>query len=234
MGVTLTTVANGDVMSSSIQRTNITTTRDWLNGGIVAGDIPSGSLSARHFRRMDHYGGANPRSIGITGSMWAHRVADERVSRNYGLSDAHGINVWAPIANMTVRGYAPVAGSIEIVSRGWYWPIKASGAAAPMIPPEEYSAAYMRVAVNNTAATTPRTLWDSGVDDDVTPYAGGGAGTGPYLYGARQHVLLGSLTVSAGWFTVGLQIKVITQAAVANYGLTLVGASSLHVEYYAK
>lgn len=234
MGVVLTAVANGDVMSSSTQRTNITTVRDWINGGIVAGDIPSGALSSRHFRRMTHFAGANERSVGVTGSIWTHRISDDRVLRNYGISDAQGVGVWAPVANLTMQIYAPSSGSMEITSRGWYWPMGASNSTTPlMVPPEEYTACYIRLAYDGVAASVRRTLWDSGQDGDTVAYTVG-AGTGAYIYGARNHVMLGSLSVAAGWHTVGVQVNVITQASVDRYGMTLFGAASLNVEYYAK
>lgn len=227
MGVTLTAVANGDVMSSSIQRSNLTTVRDWLNGGIVTGDIANGALRSRHFRRMDHFGGSNPRSVGVTGTIWNLQVGDARVNRQYAIVDAQGPAVWDDIAGLQIRGYAPISGTIDIVSRGWYWPIRASSATANVLP-EATTAADVRLAVGATGVARERRLWDSGHDTLAGDYAG------QFLYGARNVVLFHQASVSAGWFDVSVQIKVLSQATYAEYGLTIVGSSSLTVEYHAK
>lgn len=228
MGVTLTPVSNGATMDSSVQRTNMTTVRDWLNGGIVTGDLSNASLRARHFRRMDHYGGINARSIGITGSHWHQFVPNSPIRRQYGIMDAQGNAQWEDVPNIGIRGYAPAAGYIEAVCRVWVWPIRADSG-TPQVYPEEYEAADLRLSVSGTGVShTERRTWDSGHDTNAVVTAG------QYVYGGRDIYMCLLQSQSAGWFDVGLQIKMLDQSGRQYYGLTIIGSASLHVEFYGK
>lgn len=230
MGVVLTSVANGDVMSSSIQRTNITTVRNWINGGIVQSDIAKGVLESRHFRRMDHFGAPNERSVGITGTMWSFANPDVPVLRQYVHVDAHGEQVWDDVAGWQIRCWFPLAGTIDIVCTLWAWPTGANDDPQDtQVLPEAYTAIDVRLATGATGiGHTQRRLYDSGYDRAAATDAGS------YLYGARRFTLVHQESVSAGWRDVSLQAYVITQASRLNYGRTVVGAGQLHVEYYAK
>lgn len=229
MGVTITTVALGDTMSATIQRTNMTTIRNWLNGGIVQADIAKNTLKSRHFRRMDHFGGMNERSIGITGSQWHQAIPASNIRRTYAIVDAQGVALWEDVPDIAIRGYAPSAGWIEVVTRVWVWPIRADSATAE-VPPENTDALDVRLAVGATGVGyTERRAWDSGHNTDTAT-----GDPGQYVYGARNLHVMALAQVSAGPFDVSFQVKVLSQASRGLYGLSIIGSANHHIEYYAK
>ena len=227
MGFVLTAFVDGTVMNAATLTTNITTIKNWLNGGIASGDIVNGSVKARHLRALEHYlsGTANPRSDGVTGTTLRRSYTSDPAARVYVTPDSHGIGIWEDVSTCAHRWYARDSGIAECVFEFWAWAIQSDETT-----PEAKNICDFRLKLNGTAVTaTEITLFDAGSDATATD-------SGPFSYCARNLPFLFQRSISAGWNNVKLQVNVATQGTAAadipGYCLVIIGARNLHVEYW--
>lgn len=227
MGFVLTAFVDGTVMNAATLTANITTIKNWLNGGIASGDIVNGSVKARHLRALEHYlsGTANPRSDGVTGTTMRRAYTSDPAARVYVTPDSHGIGIWEDVSTCAHRWYARDSGIAECVFEFWAWAIQSDETT-----PEAKNICDFRLKLNGTAVTaTEITLFDAGSDSTATD-------SGPFLYCARNLPFLFQRSISAGWNNVKLQVNVATQGTAAadipGYCLVIIGARNLHVEYW--
>lgn len=227
MGFVLTAFVDGTVMNAATLTANITTIKNWLNGGIASGDIVNGSVKARHLRALEHYlsGTANPRSDGVTGTTLRRSYTSDPAARVYVTPDSHGIGIWEDVSTCAHRWYARDSGIAECVFEFWAWAIQSDETT-----PEAKNICDFRLKLNGTAVTaTEITLFDAG--SDAT-----GTDSGPFSYCARNLPFLFQRSISAGWNNVKLQVKVANQGTAAadipGYCLVIIGARNLHVEYW--
>lgn len=227
MGFVLTAFVDGTVMNAATLTANITTIKNWLNGGIATGDIVNGSVRARHLRALEHYlsGTANPRSDGVTGTTLRRAYTSDPAARAYVTPDSHGIGIWEDVSTCAHRWYARDSGIAECVFEFWAWAIQSDETT-----PEAKNICDFRLKLNGTAVTaTEITLFDAGSDSTATD-------SGPFSYCARNLPFLFQRSISAGWNNVKLQVKVANQGTAAadipGYCLVIIGARNLHVEYW--
>lgn len=227
MGFVLTAFVDGTVMNAATLTANITTIKNWLNGGIASGDIVNGSVKARHLRALEHYlsGTANPRSDGVTGTTLRRSYTSDPAARVYVTPDSHGIGIWEDVSTCAHRWYARDSGIAECVFEFWAWAIQSDETT-----PEAKNICDFRLKLNGTAVTaTEITLFDAGSDATATD-------SGPFSYCARNLPFLFQRSISAGWNNVKLQVKVANQGTAAadipGYCLVIIGARNLHVEYW--
>jgi hypothetical protein len=227
MGFVLTAFVNGTVMNAATLTANITTIKNWLNGGIATGDIVNGSVKARHLRALEHYlsGTANPRSDGVTGTTLRRAYTSDPAARAYVTPDSHGIGIWEDVSTCAHRWYARDSGIAECVFEFWAWAIQSDETT-----PEAKNICDFRLKLNGTAVTaTEITLFDAGQDSTAQD-------SGPFSYCARNLPFLFQRSISAGWNNVKLQVKVANQGTAAadipGYCLVIIGARNLHVEYW--
>ena len=244
MGFVLTAFVDGTVMNAATLTANITTIKNWLNGGIASGDIVNGSVKARHLRALEHYlgnvaltngsggstspisgGTANPRSDGVTGTTLRRSYTSDPAARVYVTPDSHGIGIWEDVSTCAHRWYARDSGIAECVFEFWAWAIQSDETT-----PEAKNICDFRLKLNGTAVTaTEITLFDAGSDATATD-------SGPFSYCARNLPFLFQRSISAGWNNVKLQVNVATQGTAAadipGYCLVIIGARNLHVEYW--
>lgn len=227
MGFVLTAFVDGTVMNAATLTANITTIKNWLNGGIASGDIVNGSVKARHLRALEHYlsGTANPRSDGVTGTTMRRAYTSDPAARVYVTPDSHGIGIWEDVSTCAHRWYARDSGIAECVFEFWAWAIQSDETT-----PEAKNICDFRLKLNGTAVTaTEITLFDAGSDSTATD-------SGPFSYCARNLPFLFQRSISAGWNNVKLQVNVATQGTAAadipGYCLVIIGARNLHVEYW--
>lgn len=227
MGFVLTAFVDGTVMNAATLTANITTIKNWLNGGIASGDIVNGSVKARHLRALEHYlsGTANPRSDGVTGTTLRRAYTSDPAARVYVTPDSHGIGIWEDVSTCAHRWYARDSGIAECVFEFWAWAIQSDETT-----PEAKNICDFRLKLNGTAVTaTEITLFDAGSDSTATD-------SGPFSYCARNLPFLFQRSISAGWNNVKLQVNVATQGTAAadipGYCLVIIGARNLHVEYW--
>lgn len=227
MGFVLTAFVDGTVMNAATLTANITTIKNWLNGGIASGDIVNGSVKARHLRALEHYlsGTANPRSDGVTGTTLRRAYTSDPAARAYVTPDSHGIGIWEDVSTCAHRWYARDSGIAECVFEFWAWAIQSDETT-----PEAKNICDFRLKLNGTAVTaTEITLFDAGSDSTATD-------SGPFSYCARNLPFLFQRSISAGWNNVKLQVNVANQGTAAadipGYCLVIIGARNLHVEYW--
>lgn len=225
MGFVLTAFVNGTVMNAATLTANITTIKNWLNGGIATGDIVNGSVKARHLRALEHYlsGTANPRSDGVTGTTLRRSYTSDPAARVYVTPDSHGIGIWEDVSTCAHRWYARDSGIAECVFEFWTWAIQSDETT-----PEAKNICDFRLKLNGTAVTaTEITLFDAGSDATATD-------SGPFSYCARNLPFLFQRSISAGWNNVKLQVNVANHGTAAadipGYCLVIIGARNLHVE----
>lgn len=225
MGITLTALADGTVMDASVVTARFTTIQTWQNGNIATGDITNASIPTRAFRRAEHYLSVQPRSRAVTGGCTRETTSPDPLSRSYANVDSHGNTVWADISTMASKFYAEDAGTVEVVYEWWSWATQSD-----QVNPEALNTADFRLVIAGTAvADSEVTLFDAGTDAGATD-------GGVFNYPARNFEAIAQRSVTPGWVTVKLQVRIATQgAAGANrgrYALVMVGARNKHVEYW--
>ena len=238
MGVSLTLVANGDTMTSSIQRTNIDAVVTWLNGGITTGDLTKASLSSRHVRKMDHVVAPDRRSLGISGTVASVFVDDAPVHRALVTADSHGKEQWQTIPSFAKRLYIPITGTVEVCANVWVWITQSANTT-----PEVGEYAWLRLAVEGVELPgTRRKVLDAGTSAAPEPQFP------PYEAATKVPTMVGYIGVVAGnYLDFSVQEYVVAQTrtqvdprpsssstGVNYYGLHNHGARGLTVEYYAK
>lgn len=225
MGISITGFVDGSVMSSATTMSNFTTVRDWMNGGLVTGDLNTGAIQTRHFRKLEHYTKPNPRTTGVTGTTLRGAVSDDRVERVYLTCDSHGAGVWSDVGVLDHRFYVPDSdtGQVEAVWEWWSW-----SAQSALTTIETGIRVTYRLSFNGSeVAATYRNLWDSGYDATAQD-------SGPFIYPARNHQAIFTASTISGWNQVKLQAKVtdLTTAARANFTLIIIGARQKHLEFW--
>ena len=221
MGISITAFNNGDVMDPAVTTTNFTTIRNWLNGGIVAGDIPNNTVPTRAFRKLEHNTGTNPRTEGVTGKTMRSTVSSDPVERVYCTVDSHGVAVWETVATMSHYFYVEDGGYVEGVWEWWAWAIQSDQTA-----PEQFQTCEFRITLNGTDITaTHRELRDAGHDATAQD-------SGQFVYAARNFQSIFQRSVSAGWNSARLQVKINSLASRTKYALIIIGARQKHLEYW--
>lgn len=145
MGVNLTNPSNGSTMSGPTLAVETKKIEAWLNGGVVAADMPAGQLNRTHLYRPDTDGFPSERSHEIqTGLVnrtirdhWDPRQQSNRFDVLRGQIGADGAVAIGPGCSATVEHYG---GSKKYVVRCWFGakPMPGLiGTAAPYTPDEK-------------------------------------------------------------------------------------------------
>lgn len=227
MGVSLTSFSNATPMVAADVLGNVTTIRNWINGGSTGTDYIA-VTSGKMFRKLDvrpHGGGKVLKSMGPSGGYWGLYYNSDLNSRVAMHPDAHGMTAYSTVPQFGIRFNCPDDGYLDIDCSWWAWAIQSD-----QTVPETLNQGDFAVFLNSTIQyDTQRTLYDSA--HDTTAFQGG-----QYLYAAQNFSVSARTAVNAGWNTARMTFNFANRALAskASYPLVWIGARSMVVTYDRK